>query len=559
MIIIRNFMKNFKKVWQPFLSIVAAIAVSAVISSCKDTDYELGGSFLPDNQDLTVGQVEFAGIKVGSTNEDDRIFTTRLYRTNRINAARHTYGSFGAETNSIFGTRRSGFFSQYVPINTLEYYDDDDDYQGFGYKPFIDSVVLYLSMADFSGDTTTTHTYNVYEVIDDSFLSNSADTTFSFDFNFAVDAVGALSSDPIFTFDFPDQTNGVYANAAYVRMNIVGDGQKLLDRMLLYEVDGVQHDEDLYDEDDTEDFLEAFKGLYIVPVEQDPTVGEGATYCIDLESSGFGFFARNLEPEDEALIADTVGMTFIFREDAIWEDGLVSISTVSRNYSTGTLDENTFVTDTSKPDGVQTSTIYVEAMGGVVTVMTLEKALFEELDRVIEEGDDNYTSMFFSVARLSLYVDGAEYDRPLTLVDLADIDKLNKLPMRMGLFVNYNTFVDSDLETLMETVVDYDFYTEAATYYTSDFDGTFNRSLGCYEMNIPLQMQEIWTEYQDAKSAAGGDRDLIDWESQSWTRLYIAPVVTNFMSPRYSELQGPYDPSSNQSPMRFEITYTLLK
>ncbi len=547
--IMQNFMMSFKQ----SLLVTVVLLLSLFSTGCNDTNFDIGSNYLPNGQGMSMGSIDLRGYKVGSLDLDERVMSTKLYRTERIATSRQYYGALGAQRDVTFGERRSGFFAQYTP----QYCLDDE---GFGYEPIVDSVMMILSVADYAGDTTQVQRYNVYEVIDDSFVRNSVDTIFNADYKYPA---GALSSEPIFTFDFPDQSNGYYVNSVYVKATIESAGRDLLDRLMLKEgADGSQIDYTYYNENyEFEDFVTSFKGIYICPAENSYAAGvgdAGATYNFDLATSGFGFYGRSRYEDDPAIVADTLGMSFVFLDSSVEDIGGVSITTVERDYSSSVIDVDTATTDLVSND-THTSTVRVEALGGVVTQLTLEPAMFEEFERVLTEANDGYKTVFFNVAKLMVYREEAvEYDEPIELTATA-ADLLDKMPSRLGLYRTYSSYLDEDDSDTSEMVLVTDYnYTYESTYgIVSDYDGGYNRSLGCYVMNIPLEMQTIWTEYCDARDEAGG-ASKIDWDAQDWNKLVIAPTVDNLMSPRYISLQGEAD-GANATPIRLNITYTLLK
>lgn len=540
-------MKSYKqRICSAFILLVAALGMG-----CNNTNFEIGSSYLPSVQDFIMGEIDLQGYKVGSFSLDDRVMRTRLFRTDSILTSRQTIGVFGAQRDEVFGERRTGFFSQYVPQYSL-------DDEGFGFEPVVDSVLLYVTLLDYSGDTTVKHTYNVYEVVDDTFLTSSVDSLFNSDYRLPD---GALGSTPVFTFEYPDYDNQVYLNSAYVRVRVESAGEDLLARLMLKEgADGTQITYDYYPTDrDYDDFVGVFKGLYICPADDVDLTSpnDGATYSFDLSGTGFGFFGRNREEDDLNIIADTLGMTYLFIDADITDAGNMNVTTVERDYSSSQINMSEVSTDFVE-SSTYTSTIRVEGLGGVATELILEPAMFEEFERVIAEvGDEEYTTIFFNSARLTIYIESAdEYDTPLSL-NFAEVDELSKLSTRMGLYVNYSSFVDSDYASYMEAAIDYTYASEILYGVISDYDGSLNRSLGCYMMNIPLEMQTMWTDYCEARDEAGG-AEFIDWDNQDWNKLYIAFTADNLLSPRYVSLQGEAD-GVNKTPLRLNVAYTLIK
>ncbi len=542
----QNFMRSYKKrVCSAFILLVAILGIG-----CNNTNFEIGSNYLPSAQDFIMGEIDLQGYKVGSFDLDDRVMRTRLFRTDSILMSRQSVGVFGAQRNDVFGERRVGFLSQYLPQYSL-------DDEGFGYEPIVDSVVLLISLLDYSGDTTVKQTYNVYEVVDDTFLTSSADSLFNADYKLPD---GALSSTPVFTFDYPDYDRQVYLTSSYVRVRIESAGEDLLARLMLKEgADGSQIDYTYYPSSrDYDDFVESFKGLYICPADDvDLTTTTGATYSFDLSATGFGFYGRNREEDDPMIIADTLGMTYLFIDSNVSDVGNFAMTTIERDYSASEINMSEVTTDVFESTSY-TSTVRVEGLGGIATQLILQPAMFEEFERVIAEADDDeYTTIFFNSARLMIYMDGVdEYDTPLSL-SFDEVDALSKLSSRMGLYTSYVTYIDEDYATYLESAVDYTFSSEILYGVISNYDGSLNRSLGCYIMNIPLEMQTMWSDYCEARDSAGG-AEFIDWDAQEWNKMIIAFTADNLLSPRYVSLQGEAD-GVNKTPLRLDVAYTLIK
>ncbi len=531
---------------------MAVTLVMAVIAvGCTDYDSNLGSALIPDGQGMAMGELDLKGVN----RNGESIASVRLFNTTRINAANQTYGTMGLQHDEEFGMRRSGFFTQYTQASEL-----DDDIE-FGYEPFLDSMIIYLTMSTYTGDTTYVCTYEVYEVIDDSFLTNSADTIFSIDFD--PFAAGALSAEPLFEFVYPDQANGVYTDDGYLMsINISETGYDLGNRLMM--LDGTL-DYDIYYNFDYEEFLEYFKGLYIVPKETTIGYGEGATYSIDLTASGFGFYGRGLYEEDTTIVADTIGMTYNFRNSAL-EDNLggVSIQTVTRDYDQANIDYS-LVKNSENLTVEATNRIFVEGMGGVVSEISFERPFFEELEQALEDGGDEYSNLFFNTAQMRIYTEMATGQETLPsgqVFTQDEIDKMNLYPTQLGLYNVYSTFDDEYEDIELELVEDYYYNSSygASLYY----GGYLNRTQGCYQLYIPLQIQDIWNDYLEAKELAGDNADNIDWDSADWNKVYLGPSTNNFFLPYYVTLQGAagtdnVEGSETSTPIRIGLTYTLLK
>lgn len=512
-----------------------ALAIGVYVSSCTDPNYEIGGEYLPNDHETTVGSFEAAAGSI----------TTRHTTDSTISSTYQGTGAFGFQRSADFGTRRCGFVSRFRPAYTLS-----EDV--FGYDPIIDSVVMYFSISNWGGDTTQTVRYNVYEVTDGSFMDND-DEEFDACVSSVIEAElaksGVVNSERLFSFLFPDQDNGIYSNSTYAKIDYISEaGYDYLDRLML-QTSELKDYYELYEYDE-EEFGEFFQGLVLRPADdadQNFTTG-GSTFTFDFYSSGFGFYARSKYEKDPTMIKDTVGMTYVFIDQYSDLEDFFTSNLYDYDYS-GTVVEQT--------DSYET--MLVEGLAGVVSNVVLEQSFFEDIEAIIEasnvenEGSD-YTSIFFNSARLSLYLDSATgYDGYSN--DDASIDILNYLPTRQGGYNIYSTLYDEDYEDEdymeVEMVADYDYASEYSTGTASSFGGYLNRTYGCYVLSIPLQLQDIWLDYKDWKES--GD----DWSTVDWNYIIIAPVFESLSTPRSVKLQGPT--STLGAPLTLKMTYTLFK
>ncbi len=534
---------------------VVATAAMVTFSGCTNIDTSLGSDLTPDNQAMKVGQMDI----------DCRLsnyFESRLYKTDSINSASLSYGYFGIMGDEVFGTRSAAFVSQYIPSYTL-----DDDI--FGYMPIFDSAVLYISVEGYGGDTSVVQYFEVFEVIDNSFITESADSIFFPNF----DPTPYLASEPVFTFKFPDQPNGVYTSATSVTMQETDQTADLIKRLMLEEITG-DYDEDIYD--DHEDWVEEFKGLYIRPVaDLEPiTAGKaGAIYATTLESSGFGFYGRSREEDDPTIVLDTIGMSYVFYSDYA-DAGNISINCLDNNYEGSQINIADVKTpETTDADVPLVSTLRVEAMVGVVSEITFTPEFFEQLDTILETEEDDYTSLFFNQAKMKIYME------EITSYDIADIDPyvvtpvMNELPTSLGLYTDYSFYYveDEDYEdeyyVSLMGVADYIYAYESS--YTLDYGGALNRSWGCYVFNIPGHIQDIWNSYLEAKEEAEENGTEINWDDVEDRKVYLAPTYSTLFSAKYASLQagvGTSDIASemgvdevNSAPIYLELTYTMIR
>ncbi len=319
---------------------------------------------------------------------------------------------------------------------------------------------------------------------------------------------------------------------------------------------------------DYEEFVDTFKGIYIVPKASHVVDGEGASYSITIASSALAFYGRSLYEEDPTIVKDTISMTYAFRDSSVDEVGGVSIQTTSYDYTNAEFNYSNVKRDgnSSVPT---TNTMRVEGINGVVTEISFENAFFEDLAQVIEDAGDNFSNLLINTAYMTINTFLADGDEVYNQGDTGsftqdEIDEMNLYPTRLALYDTYSTYLDDYRYYELEGVPDYNYYSELYYSTTLIYGGYLNRNKGRYEMHIPLKVQDMWNNYLDAMEEVGGDASVIDWEAAEWNKMYLAPVADDLFTPKYILLQGQagsdgVEGSEVVAPISLNITYTLLK
>ncbi|MFI3258729.1 MAG: DUF4270 family protein [Rikenellaceae bacterium] len=544
------------------LQLAVAVAVAVVAIGCSDPNYRIGDGLFSSDNDMETGVLDFAGVideDSGSRVAGQSIFSARVYKNELINAANQSVGVIGAQYDTDFGERTTGFYVQYTPQYGL-------DEEGFGYNAILDSVMIYISLNSYGGDTTRMVKYDVYEVVDGPFIPDTdVDEDADIDWQITSEqmeaelAADGVLSDVLFSFKYPDPDNDVYlATTSMVRVYDISEaGYDLLDRLMLKKGDATYETYEDYDDDcTTDEFVSLFKGLYICASEDQEiplssTENDGSTYGFTMSSSGWGFYGRSVYENAPTIIKDTVGMTYLFRDSYASAGG---ISAQVTNYGENFTSYNT--PDTRGAESVET--LFVEGLGGFITEITIEQALMQRIAEIVDATDE-YNNLFFNVAAMSIYVPSATGYGDYVLDSPATYNPLNDVPSRLCLYTNYTTFIDEDDITEMETIADYDYAYEYYYSTNSSIDGTLSRSRGCYTLNIPYQLQSVWNNYLTELEANGGvDFTEDEWDSFDWNKMLLAMPADNLNNPKLAKLQGPAG-GSNAAPMRLQITYTLLK
>lgn len=534
------------------VAVVTAIAVMT-FAGCTKVDDTLGSNLVPDNQQMKAGYTTF-GVDLLNPK---RYIETRLYQTDSLVTSNLTYGYMGSMLNDTFGLRTAGFLTQYLP------YEIDSGY--FGYRPILDSAIILLSISSYGSDTLTPQLYNVYEVVSNKYLTekpvqsgkSERDTTFYLNFDPVKE--GVVGNDVLFTFTFPDgQKTG--PATTYVTMKSTPEGRAFINRLML-QAGTYKDDYSIYSPDSLEQWVAEFKGLYIVPAEEQTTPNKGNIYATSLDASGFAIYGRNRLESDPTLIRDTLSIPYYFYDSYVTDYGNVSVNTIRHDYTKATSPERFEIADAveTNDDRPLSKQVYVAGMGGVVTELTFTQEFFKELSEIIvkenEESGKEFKTLAMNQVRMSVYFSGSNYDWQ-NLTDVTHmIEQMDAAQSRMGLYTNFKK---------LSGIADYAYAYEKTYNTTLTYDGYINRSRGCYVMDITAYAQELWNSYQKAVEELGPDAPWDKIAEKVKTRtIYMGPEAYGLYTQNYSVMQGmvPIDGSltDKDAPIKIDITYTLVK
>ncbi len=582
-------MKPFNKMRHTLLTAaLAVVAIVTTLSSCQDVDDTIGSNLIPENQQMRAGYITLP--KQEELKPDypmpRNYLETRLYQTDSVPSANISSGYMGVMFNDTLGTRTAGFLSQYV-----SYYRIDSGY--FGYRPIFDSAQLKISINSFGKDTTSVQEFEVYEITTNDYLTQKPvstgrterDTTFYIGFNpEKVPYLGnrsILSDKPLFTFKFGGENS---TKKEAVTLTPTEEGYAFVRRLMLLE-GKYKGDYSIYDSKNLDKFLEEFKGLYIKPKSDPMALGSGSTrgtiYGTALKSSGLAIFGRNRQPEDPALIKDTLGLSFNFIDPYQTKHGNVSVNAITHDYSTATATEAHIDLNKARepkpgqPDErPEVTRIMIEGLGGIITEISLGEEFFKELEYTIEQENkkagQEFRALAFNQAIMTIYFpDGKHNWQEIDAPNAGKlIDQMNSAPARLGMYTSYKGLTG---------IPDYDFVLEQQYNYTLAYDGYINRSHGCYAMNVTGFVQDAWNNYLDQKEKAGFPRDASwsainatgdGWSKIKWTEIknrsiFLGPEAYDLFTSSFTILQGQTRSKDgslrNEAPIRLEMAYNLIK
>ncbi len=534
-------MKSYNRM-KSLLTAIVVVGVAAIMTlSCTTTaDYTLGQEFAPTNQQMISRHRLYKNGILSEINEEDapcRVFETRLFKTDSVTSDRLGTFYLGMQKHARFGVRKLGFASQFLHMITV------DDSIGFGYRPVYDSTTLIFELDTFVGDSTRPIQYNVYLLTDDLVDWEQKDTTFYVSYDPREEGHIAPDAEPIFTFKFPDQENGIYTTSTEVRMKEGKDAKTLIHELFCMDKldanGNATNNIDLYESDSA--FIRRYKGVWIEPAEETIDT-EGHAMAFSDQTSGFKVYGRNRNPgADMDIITDTLAVAYYFNDT--YAEGFGNVTAQSAKYNfEGTELEGLPILETES-NRVETDKAYVDGCGGIMTELYFTDEFLLSLYN-ISSGDKEYVSAAINQAALRFYLDGSKYDYN-EIDPLPMTERMNESIARLGMYTNYKT---------LTPIVDYLYTQESdgSLYY----DGYLNRSRAMYEMNISSFVQKLVNELLKLEPEADGSIDLSKLNAAR--TIYLAPSAYDRFTFNRSVLQGS-NAETNPASISLELTYTLVK
>ena len=540
-----------------------------VFGSCTMTaDNTLGSNIMPEDQVMVMRHLKIKGNKIiridsdGKTNEEvdaslegKNFVETRLYRTDSLLSSNLGVGYLGVRRSDTLGVRTAGFASSMLYMNAI------NEETGFGYKPIFDTMMLVMSIKNYGGDTLVPIRYKVYEL-----KKPLVGEVLKYDEKREQDSIAYINCDltpvydeskPIFEFTFPKSELKQGPSTLMIPMETTEHSWDYARRLMLIpdnyadagsDWDGYGRDSvEIYTDD--ERWANKFYGLYIKPdLANTPSDKRGAFYELDLSASGVMLQGRSRNPKDPSMIQDTVGMYYYFYDSESTFN--TSVNKVEHDYSQGLtgaslLNSIEMGNSKSREERTRVSTGYVEGLGGPATEIYLTDDFLKELVALETTEQGEYSRLGINQCLLTIYVDGADYDWFVTQSRAEQLTPmLNSSFIRLGTYLNYNT---------LSPIIDYDYVYENTYNTETVYNGYLDRSRGCYILNITAHIQKVFNSMR--KEDGTYDVSKADEKMRS---LYIGTEATSPYALNESILQGE-DNGSNDAPIQFDLTYTLVK
>ena len=533
--------------WFAGVAIVVVVAVATFSGCTTVADYTLGEEFAPGHQQMLLrhriykdGKLAITGNTLTPEEKGEapcKIFQTRLFRTDSVSSKSLEHIYLGHQKSSRFGDRTFSFTGQILHMKSV------DSVNGFGFRPIYDSTLLVFAVDTFAGDTTKPIKYHIYELTDNIVKKDSPDTAYYANYDPRREGALASGAEPIFTFTFPDQSNGIYTTSTSLRLTETEAGKAFIDKLMCkttLDKNGLANDNiEAYASDSA--FVHNFYGLHIEVAEQ-PTENS-AVYAFSSSSTGLRLMGRSRNAGADAdIIADTIDMSYRFSDSNAKKFGNLSAQSVKYDFSGSELAG--YVIDEKEENRSEVEIGYIDGCAGVYTELHFTDDFLYSL-RNIHGGNTDYVSVAINQAALKIYIEGADYDYtkldPITMAE-----KLNNSIGRLGIYSNYKQ---------LTTIPDYMPSQEnsGVLYY----NGYINRSLACYEMNISSYMQSLANAVLKLEADQDGK---VNFEELSIPRtLYLAPEAYDRFTLRRSIVQGSDKQTQEAAPIQLDLTYTLIK
>lgn len=575
-------MKDLNKIHRILTSIAIVATMSvATFVGCTKVDDTVGSNLIPDNQQMRAGFISLVGKaeKLDTTYERlGKFVETRLFQTDSVTSSNLGQGYIGAMYNDTLGVRKVGFLTQY-----LSFYDVDKDY--FGYRPIFDSAQLVLSIDKYGLDTTSVQQFEIYEVINNEYLTQKPvqtgkterDTIFYVGFNPEkveyLNNQSVLSQEPIFTFELGGKKG---PSTKAVTLKPTSKTEDFFLRLMLKKGKYAEN-YSIYKRDSLKQWFEEFKGLYIKPVTDPLSIGSGSVrgtiFSTQLNATSMMIYARNRMKEDPTLIQDTIGLKLSFYDQTYREHGNISINSIHHEYDKAATAEARVNVEDAKETNLnrpENPRLLIEGLGGVVSEIKFTQEFFKTMEREIEKANkatkQTFRTLAFNQALMEIHFPSGAYHwediDPMNPGNL--IAEMNDAPERLGLYLNYKK---------LKAIPDYAYEYEKNYGIEIAYDGHINRSRGCYVMNITSYLQELWNNYLEQKEKTEGmDRNTsysdIDWTKIEWDKIeersiYLAPEAYDLFTSRFTVLQGSTTQMGvsveNTAPIKFDLAYNLIK
>ncbi len=562
-------MRNFSNRFCRTISLlVIVVAILAFVGCSMTADNTLGSNMMPENQVMVMRHLKFQGNKIIRLNADTgenevvdaslegkNFLETRLYRTDSLLSSNIGKGYIGVRRSDTLGVRTASFASTILYMNAI------DKEKGFGYKPIFDTMKLVMSIKNYGGDTLVPIRYKVYEL-----KKPLAESVLKYDEKRNKDSIAYINCDlsgvydeskPIFEFTFPKSELKEGPSTIMIPMENTEYSWDYVRRLMLIPDNYADADSDWdgYGRTDVECYTddkkwtEKFYGLYIKPdIANTPADRRGAIYELDLSASGMMLQGRSRNPQDPAMIKDTVGMYYYFYD----KDSEIntSVNKVEHDYTQGL--SGTPLLGSIEIDGAKSreertrvSTCYVEGLGGPATEIYLTDDFLRELVALETTEQGEFSRMGINQCLLTIYVAGADYDWIITQSRAEQLTPLlNNSFTRLGAYLNYNT---------LSPIIDYDYVYENTYDSEINYHGYLDRSRGCYVLNITAHIQKLFNSIRQED----GTYDVTKTD-EKLRSLYIGTEASAPYTLTESVMQG-QDDGNNDAPMQIDLTYTLVK
>lgn len=359
---------------------------AALLFSCKKDISKIGVDVVGENP-LKVIYMDTVTVEVYSELID-------TLRTDELSS--HVVGTI---KDPVFGTLNASVYNQF-------HLEIGDENHSFGDGAVLDSIVLYIAYGEVEtyGDADYMQHLTVFELGENL---DKTSTYYSFDNTRTKQAIGQINFVPNYdTIDLYDYSIDNIDTARIVRRLAIPLSEELGNRFL--------EQTNIYASN--EDFLEAFKGIYITTLNENLPSSGGSTINLDFENDLT--YIRLYYTNDEHIAGDTLDYTYSLNFDYIVNLNTARYSNFNHyDYVDASPEFRSQVIDGDQSLGEEM--IYMQGLAGVRTVIK-----FPYLNAI-----DDYYNYAVNEAKLFLHdIDDSEPKLPaipsLTLSQRVEVDSV---------------------------------------------------------------------------------------------------------------------------------------
>lgn len=550
--------------------ILGLLLVSLTVVSCEGTI----------NTEFGLEDANSSQIMVTKSTKIENCVDTYTLITDSIPSSSLGFMTLGNRYTEMMGWTKASSYTYIDPYD--DYFDliQDEELTEFSR---LDSVAIYLQVYDVSYDEgvgeldLAVQKFGIFQA--KNFLPfendknvDSEDKNYysNIDVSQIMDDVELTEENALFTFKhnstestkFTFTERKVAIEGLVDNLEVTGKGEKFIEALL-------GAGKELYEFSNTElymAFAEEFKGVYIAPI-GDVEIGETGTamYFANLR---LDLFCKVTDPDADAdADADpeadkiTEVLSYLFLDDAATTQ--LGLSRVIHDYTGSEVDQYIVNKEFDAKDKriinlpiESADKTFVQNMSGLGAYFVFNDNLFQDLEALLTDNGEVYSSINFNRVLLTMSVpDAVSVDDDLSILNVA--------PYKLGMYYSYKgvrpyvggvPFVGEYAQPML----DYNYVWEIDYQQKLKYGGELNRVKRRYEMDITVYLNDIFLDYvKNTDTENPVQREIVF--APSYVGLYgSVGSSSDFYEYSQVEIVGSGSTATKGKP-KLELTYTLIK